>query len=422
MDSSLAGACKHDAVQRNARLSSISPPLRGGFLREIGRSAKAALSPFGGAPPPQSGGRMEGRRRNRSRRRTCRSGPNGRVLFTFLLCVVLPFSQLAHAQTAAPTVDPETDAIIKSSLKFLASRQSPGGSWSAGNNYMAAITGYCVIAFMASGQLPGEGEYGQTCARGVNFLLDCVRPDGYIAAPTGESNMYNHGIATIALGEVYGQTRDPGLRSKLQRAVKLIVACQNQQGGWRYQPRIADADISVTVLQVVALRVARNSGIDVPQETIDRAVDFVKSCNDDATGGFGYQPQSRRAPGFARTAAAIYSLQVCGLYDDPMVKRGSDYLIDQMARFQGRGREQYFTYGSFYAAPAQYMIGGDTWANWYDHIKSILLAPNVLNTTPDGSNYWKPLDGAGGVNEVYATAVYTTILAMPYGYLPLYQR
>ena len=68
------------------------------------------------------------------------------------------------------------------------------------------------------------------------------------------------------------------------------------------------------MLQVVALRAARNGGLDVPQAVIDHAVKYVKSCYHEATGGFGYQPH--REPGFARTAAAIYSLQVCGLYDD----------------------------------------------------------------------------------------------------------
>ncbi len=337
-----------------------------------------------------------------------------------LLCVTW---LTTHANAGPPAVvDATTDAVIKSSLKYLASKQSPGGSWSVNNsNNSAAITSYVLIAFMASGQLPGEGEYGSTCTKAVSFLLDCVRPDGYIAAPTGEHNMYGHGISTIALGEVYGQTRDPAIRPKLERAVKLIISCQNQQGGWRYQPRIADADISVTVLQVVALRVARNSGIDVPQQTIDRAVEFVKSCQDEDTGGFTYQPHNHQ-PGFARTAAATYSLQVCGLYDDPMVKRGSDYLINKMKDLKNGRKNEWFTYGNFYAGPAQYMIGGDTWDGWYADVKDMLLAPGVLQHAPDGSTYWAPLDDKQGVNEYYATAVYTTILAMPYGYLPLYQR
>src|SRR6185295_15942157 len=98
------------------------------------------------------------------------------------------------------------------------------------------------------------------------------------------------------------------------------------KGGWRYQPRPGDADISVTVLQVVALRAAKNGGLDIPQQTIDNAVQYVRRCFDERTGGFTYQP-GNRAPGFARTAAAIYSLQVCGAYDDPLVKAGAEFLL-----------------------------------------------------------------------------------------------
>ena len=175
-----------------------------------------------------------------------------------------------------------------------------------------------------------------------------------------------------------------------------------------------DADISVTVLQVVALRAAKNGGLDVPQKTIDNAIDYVKSCYHPRSGGFTYQPN--REPGFARTAAAIYSLQVCGLYDDEMVKRGSDYLVKN-----AQDRQEWFTYGHFYAAPAQYMAGGETWRKWYGEIKGILL--KNVNAKGDIS-WWEPgLDqGKGGVGPIYCTAVYTMILSMPYHYIPLYQR
>ena len=46
-------------------------------------------------------------------------------------------------------------------------------------------------------------------------------------------------------------------REKLAKAVKLIRNTQNAQGGWRYQPRRTEADISVTICQVMALRAAR---------------------------------------------------------------------------------------------------------------------------------------------------------------------
>src|SRR6185295_1605675 len=137
--------------------------------------------------------------------------------------------------------------------------------------------------------------YGKNVRRGTDFLLTQARNDGFItssesvSAGRQSSNMYDHGIATIALGEVYGTTQDPRVRDVLSNSVKLIVGCQNSEGGWRYTPRPESADISVTVLQVVALRVAKNGGISVPQSTIDRAVDYVKSCSDASNGGFTYQ-------------------------------------------------------------------------------------------------------------------------------------
>jgi hypothetical protein len=204
---------------------------------------------------------------------------------------------------------------------------------------------------------------------------------------------------------------------KLDRIVKTIVSSQNNEGGWRYRPIAYQADISVTVLQVVGLRAAKNAGLDVPQTTIDRAVAYVKKCYHEPSGGFCYQPG--QTPGFARTAAAIYSLQVCGLYDDPMVKAGSDYL---MRTFKD-SRAEWFTYGNFYAAPAMYMRGGETWEKWYKLINDAL----VKKATVRGDTaFWDPnetgLEGGRSVGPIYTTSVYTMMLAMPYHYIPLYQR
>ena len=246
---------------------------------------------------------------------------------------------------------------------------------------------------------------------GLDFLLDSIGMDGTYRGVDGSKYMYNHGIATIALGELYGQSRSPAIREKLQRAIRLIVTTQSDndrnKGGWRYQPRPGDADISVTVLQVVALRAAKNSGLDVPQQTIDDAVDYVRRCSVRG-GGFAYQAGQWGA-GFSRTAAAIYSLQVCGRYDDPLVQPGSQYL------FERHGEHRFWIYGANYATPAQYMIGGETWRRWYDLMKGEIL-PRVRR---DGDRCsWDDRE----VGNIYATACFTTILAMPWHYLPLYQR
>jgi hypothetical protein len=313
------------------------------------------------------------------------------------------------------TVDEPTERIIRGALRYLASKQNGNGSWSAsdGDRQEAAMTGYVLITFLSCGQLPDEGEFGRNVTNGMNFLLASVRDDGTF--PRVGHYMYGHGVASIALAELYGQTKDPRIRPKLEAVIKLIVSCQNKEGGWRYNPRPLDADISVTVLQVVALRAAKNSGIDVPQATIDRAVQYVLSCRHKGTGGFTYQARGGD-PGFARTAAALYSLQVCGQYDHESIKPASDYL------FSRRNDRQWFTYGNFYAAPAQYMIGGETWERWYDYMRKTLTADGAYRSNGD-LIYWEPKwDGGRGVGPVYCTAVYAMVLAMPYHYLPLYQR
>ncbi len=336
------------------------------------------------------------------------------------LCAVFTVVSIA-APGAGPVakrdtvvVDDKTEAVIKGSLKWLAANQKANGSWATSGEEQAhpvAITAYTLMAFQSAGHLPGEGEYGKQVAAGLQYLLDQMTAEGiYGQRPSGQY-MYSHGIATIALAELYGQTRSLVVRQKLDRAIKLIISSQNDEGGWRYRPIAKDADMSVTVLQVVALRAAKNSGIEVPQKTIDDAVKYVKSCHQASSGGFGYQPGGH--PGFARTAAAIYSLQVCGLYDDAQVKAGSDYL------FKNSGEEQeWYVYGNFYAAPAQYMIGGETWEKWYAQMKERL----IKSAKKDGENYSWESKGRGGVGPVYTTAVFTMILAMPYHYLPIYQR
>ena len=143
---------------------------------------------------------------------------------------------------------------------------------------------------------------------------------------------------------------------------------------------------------------------------IEKAVGYVRSCVDPASGGFTYQPKTKQ-PGFARTCAAIYSLQVCGKYDDPLIEPASKFIDTK------KDDREWFTYGHFYAAPAKYMIGGQTWKDWYGYMNRKLLA--AVKRNGDQCS-WDPIDGK--FNSVYCTGVYTMILAMPYHYIPLYQR
>jgi hypothetical protein len=67
------------------------------------------------------------------------------------------------------------------------------------------------------------------------------------------------------------------------------------------------------------------------------------------------------------------------------------------------------------------MIGGETWQKWYSQIKDLLL--KNVSVKADVA-YWDrgKLDQGRPVGDIYCTAVYAMMLAMPYHYIPLYQR
>ncbi len=334
----------------------------------------------------------------------------------FVMGCAPAFGAAPASADATVRIDAQTKAVIKGGLKYLAGQQHLDGSWSVKEGtqgYPVAMTGYVLLAFMANGNLPDAGDYSKNMVSGMQYLLDKVQPDGLFQNVTSGQYMYQHGIATIALAEMYGAGQSPVIRPKLERLVNVILKAQAPDGGWRYTPKPKDSDVSATVMQAVALRAAQEAGISVPQDAITKALEYVSSCYDAPTGGFRYQPGVKE-PGFARTAAAIYSLQVLGKFDDPKVKSGSAFLFTNAKR-----RDNFWIYGCYYAAPAQYMIGGETWRRWYEEMKGVLLGD--VQRSGDLA-HWEPKNPKDDLGPVYCTAVFVHILAMPYHYLPLYQR
>jgi hypothetical protein len=179
---------------------------------------------------------------------------------------------------------------------------------------LSAIAG---MAFLAGGHLPDRGRYGKTVRGVIDYLVEHTGEAGYIT--DGGTNMYSHAFATLFLAEAHGMVVDAKLRDALDRAVRMIVDCQNRQGGWRYTPFTQEADMSVTVCQLQALRAARNIGIQVNKQTIDDAVGYVMRARikrgPDAglyyykTAGAGAWEKSRE---YAINAAAVTALASAG--------------------------------------------------------------------------------------------------------------
>ncbi len=316
---------------------------------------------------------------------------------------------------AAELLAPARPAIEKG-LKFLATRQQDDGAFSnSGYGRNGAVVALAGMAWLANGSTPGRGPYGDEVGRAADYLLDHCEENGFISVEGAMSHgpMYEHGFATLFLAEVYGMSPRDDLRDKLTRAIDLIVRTQNSEGGWRYQPRREDADISVTICQVMALRAARNAGLRVPNETVDRCIDYVKKSQN-ADGGFRYMLQAGGESAFPRSAAGVVALYSAGIYEGREVERGLAYLDQYLPRAGGVGAQSqdgHFFYGHYYAVQAMWQADGERWDRWYPAIRDLLVSRQQTN----GS--W-----ADPVSLEYGTAMATIILQMPDSSVPIFQR
>ncbi len=308
----------------------------------------------------------------------------------------------------------DTDRAIQSGLSWLAKNQNTDGSFGSGTyRGNIAVTSLAGLAFMASGSSPGRGPYGAPIDKALEFVMDNTSPSGFISVERSSTHgpMYSHGFGTLFLAEAYGMTHRPEIREKLRKAVQLIIDTQNSEGGWRYQPIKHDADLSVTICQINALRAARNAGLYVPKDTVNACIRYVKlSQNPD--GGFRYMLSGGPSSEFPRSAAGVVALQSAGEYDSREVREGINYLrrSNQGMRF-GRRNNHYY-YGQYYAAQAMWIQGGEAWAEWYPTVRDELQKRQMLK------GYWPD----NTVCSEYGTAMALIVLQIPNNYLPIFQR
>jgi hypothetical protein len=324
-----------------------------------------------------------------------------------------PLRGLRSPRQAATAVEseitPELRTSIEKGLTWLAKQQAADGSYGNLSHYgpHVGITGLAGLAFISDGHLPGRGRYGAVVSRAISFVLAHGSESGLLAAETSHGPMYGHGFATLFLAEAYGMTNRPELRETLRKAVRLIVTTQNREGGWRYQPVRNDADLSVTVCQVMALRAARNAGVYVDKSVIEDAIAYVKASQN-PDGGFRYMLNSGGSA-FARSAAGITAMQYAGVYAGEEITRGLEYL-ERFTPPKEQTVGHYF-YGHYYAAQAMFLAGDERWGRWWPSVRAELLQKQ------DSDGFWR-----GQAGQEYGTAMALIILQMPNRLLPIFQK
>ncbi len=299
-------------------------------------------------------------------------------------------------------IPPQVESMFNKGLRFLASTQSPAGSWPDRSGSEPGVVGLCIMAFLAHGEDPNYGPYAKNIANGVGYMLSQQNgSNGYIG-----TSMYNHGFATLALAETYGVAQDKRIAPALEKAVELILNAQerNPRGAWRYTPDSPDADTTVTGCQLVALFAARNAGISVPDEALKRGQAFMKRCRG-LDGGYGYTSAGSGKP--TLTAIGLLTLSLAKDRDSKGYRASLDYLKKQL-----NYRDQYYPYYyEYYMSQALFHADEDTWNEWNSRNIRYLAA----SQSREGS--WP-----GNKGPAFSTAGALLSLALNYRFLPIYEK
>ncbi len=325
--------------------------------------------------------------------------------------------------------DPVDEAVQKG-VTFLLSEQDARGAIRENGAHETAMTALSALALAAVGHQPSApSPEGVALRKALGFLLSQGRQDqdGYFGA-RDSSRMYGHGITALTLSALLGMgadaAQDAALRSACQRAVTLILRSQSMAkrpehaGGWRYTPVSTDSDLSITIWQLMALRSAKNAGLDVPKEAIDNAVAYLKRAHvpngKDWKTPAGFRYVQGSGPTWSTAAEGLLALQLSGAYDAPEVASAAEWLLHNPPD-PSKAKTLWFYYGTYYYAQGMYQRGGEAAAESAKRVHEVLLPLQEAN------GCWRLVSDLER-NKVYCTAMALLSLSVKYHYLPVYER
>jgi hypothetical protein len=320
----------------------------------------------------------------------------------------------------------QVEKLYRAGLEYLISQQNPNGTWNSTQyGEGPGIDGLCCLAILAYGDDANFGTNAEPLRRGIRAIIRTQHPTSGLLGSRGDhGSMYHHGFGTLALAEAYGAVDDELLwenaegtdlekrreiGASLELAVQCILTAQdlNPHGGWRYTPTARDADVSVTGACLVALLAARNAGVEVPDQNLQKALRLLKEATD-ASGSVAYQLGGAGAAfgdSTARSSIAALSLAIC---KDKQCEEFGATVSYLKARSDRTLATTWPYYTRYYLAQALYQSDPEVWEAW-----------NRLNT----QQLEQEQTDAGALGDsTYSTAMSLLSMALNYRFLPIYER
>jgi hypothetical protein len=314
----------------------------------------------------------------------------------------------------------ESEAAVARGLAWLARKQLKDGHWEfdgSSKDHVAA-TGMALLPFLAAGETHKTGKkYKKTVENGLNWLMARLSSGGSL----GTNNMYAHAIATVALCEAAGMTRDPNVKAKATQAVMYIVHAQGRNGSWGYTgPAPSEGDTSIVGWQIQALASAKLAEIKFEKDKVYKdANKFLDSVSTDSGSKYGY-----REKGASQTLTPVGLLSKYYMGEmgprHPAFGRGVEFLK------QFPPQKGYFDmYYYYYATQVVHFYEGPDWHKfWNPKMRDLLIDLQRKGGGDDLLGSWDKDQGFIGSScgRLGTTCLALLTLEVYYRHLPLYKR
>ena len=340
---------------------------------------------------------------------------------------------------------PATESAVDAALRWLARHQEADGRWAAekweskrDKRSSMAMTGLATLAFLGAGHTHKTGgPFRDNVVRAVKWLVSQQLDNGAIVGKAGYNyahyDGYCHSMASMALVEAYGMTNDPEIKEAAQKSVDYSIKIhQKPYSGWRYSPG-QEGDISHTGWFVMQLKSAKVAGLQVDGASFQGGMNFVNKLLGKDTGKSVYELSQVSSANYGggmgdqSSARRTAISQVCRLFmgvprDDELLQKGNKWVLACKPEW-----DKADFYGLYYGTLATFQIGGQSWKEWNEAMKPMLLDHQRKGGPMDGSaqdvdGSWDADKGCWECGRLFSTALGALSLEVYYRYLPMYTK
>jgi membrane-associated protease RseP (regulator of RpoE activity) len=309
------------------------------------------------------------------------------------------------------------------SLSWLADRQNPDGGFTetlSGVNGAVCQTAVAGLAWIAGGSSLDAGEHKENLERAVEFVRANVGAERG-PGPQGGANWsqvnWGWAHAAVFLGELHARSPRPELLADVERCAEALQRNQERSGGYAHGPGGPNAldyvELNiVTGLALCGLGLARQAGVELDEEKLEAARDYIEASS--GGGGVGYSTKGGQAGqgNIGRTAATWLGYRALGLHKNKMCTQMASYVKRNAGNVMG-GHASLMQHVLLAGLASQTLGGGAAKAFWSDLERDCILA-----MAPDGSFQPRPwhesltMSSNSDVSfgEVWTTAAWALVL------------